>query len=140
MKIKVLNENCVPFKKHKFDAGIDLKANQDIIWRPGETINVGLGVAVEIPEGCVGYVFPRSSIGTKTPLRMSNSVGVIDCGYTGEIHACYTNMSDYVYKVNKGERIAQLVVQQIELPTLEFVDELEETERGENGFGSTGVK
>lgn len=138
MKIKILNDNCVPFKKHQFDAGWDVRANKDTIWRPGETINVGLGIAVQIPEGCVGYVFPRSSIGVKTPLRMSNSVGVIDCGYTGEIHACYTNMSDYSYEVKEGDRIAQLVVQKIELPGIEFVDELEETARGCGGFGSTG--
>lgn len=139
MKIKVLNENCVPFKKHPFDAGYDVKASKDTIWQPGETINVGLGVAVQIPEGYVGYVFPRSSIGVKTPLRMSNSVGVIDCGYTGEIHACYTNMSDKPYEVKEGDRIAQLVIQKILVIEPEFVDELEDTERGANGFGSTGV-
>ena len=138
MKIKLFNKNCMPVRGHTYDAGIDLKATETKVWQPGETYNMGLGVGIAVPEGQVAYVIPRSSIGVKTPLRMSNSIGVIDSGYTGEIHACYTNMSDEAYIIHEGDRIAQLVVHDIHLPELELVDEFEETERGTNGFGSTG--
>lgn len=138
MKIKLFNENCMPERQHACDAGLDLKASKTVMLAPGETYNMGLGVGIEVPASMVAYVIPRSSIGVKTPLRMSNSIGVIDAGYTGEIHACYTNMSNDSYVIHEGERIAQLVVQDIHLPELELVDEFEDTERGTNGFGSTG--
>lgn len=138
MKIKLFNENCVPERQHAFDAGLDLKAAETKVLFPGETYNMGLGVGIAVPENQVAYVIPRSSIGVKTPLRMSNSIGVIDAKYTGEIHACYTNMSDDTYVIHEGDRIAQLVVHDIHIPDLEYVDEFEPTERGDNGFGSTG--
>lgn len=138
MKIKLFNENCMPERQHAWDAGLDLKASKTIMLAPGETYNMGLGVGVEVPAGMVAYVIPRSSIGVKTPLRMSNSIGVIDAGYTGEIHACYTNMSTNSYVIHEGDRIAQLVVQDIHLPEIEVVDELADTERGDGAFGSTG--
>ena len=138
MKIKLFNENCVPERQHTFDAGLDLKAAETKVLFPGETYNMGLGVGIGVPENQVAYVIPRSSIGVKTPLRMSNSIGVIDAKYTGEIHACYTNMSDDTYVIHEGDRIAQLVVHDIHIPDLEYVDEFEPTERGDNGFGSTG--
>lgn len=138
MKIKLFNENCMPERQHAWDAGLDLKASKTIMLAPDETYNMGLGVGVEVPEGMVAYVIPRSSIGVKTPLRMSNSIGVIDAGYTGEIHACYTNMSTNSYVIHEGDRIAQLVVQDIHLPEIEVVDELADSERGDGAFGSTG--
>ena len=138
MKIKLFNENCMPERQHAWDAGLDLKASKTIMLAPDETYNMGLGVGVEVPEGMVAYVIPRSSIGVKTPLRMSNSIGVIDAGYTGEIHACYTNMSTNSYVIHEGDRIAQLVVQDIHLPEIEVVDELTDSERGDGAFGSTG--
>ena len=138
MKIKLFNQNCMPVRKHTYDAGLDLKAAKTVLLEPGETYNMGLGVGVAVPENQVAYVIPRSSIGTATPLRMSNSIGVIDSGYTGEIHACYTNMGNHSYVIHEGDRIAQLVVHDIHLPELELVDEFEETERSANGFGSTG--
>lgn len=138
MKIKLFNQNCMPERGHTYDAGLDLKAAETFMLIPGQTYNMSLGVGIAVPENQVAYVIPRSSIGTKTPLRMSNSIGVIDSGYTGEIHACYTNMSDKPYVIHEGDRIAQLVVHDIHLPGLELVDEFEETERGTNGFGSTG--
>lgn len=138
MKIKLFNKKCMPERGHTYDAGLDLKASKAIVLESGETYNMPLGIGVEVPKNQVAYVIPRSSIGTKTPLRMSNSIGVIDSGYIGEIHACYTNMSKGPYIINEGDRIAQLVVHDIHLPELELVDEFEETERGANGFGSTG--
>lgn len=100
---------------------------------------IRLGVAMEIPVGHVMLLFPRSSIGKKTWLRMSNSVGVIDSDYRGTIHAIYDNIGCDRQVIKKGQRIAQGII--VPIPKVEFeeVEELSITERGEGGFGSTGV-
>lgn len=138
MKIKVLNNNCIPERKHDWDAGLDMKAAETVTIKPGENRQIGLGVCVQIPQGYVGLMCPRSSIGVKTMLRPSISVGVIDAGYTGEVHQPYTNIGDEPITLQEGERIGQLVVVSIFDYDLEFVDELEPTERGDGAFGSTG--
>lgn len=138
MKIKVLNNNCIPERKHDWDAGLDMKAAETVTIKPGENRQIGLGVCVQIPQGYVGLMCPRSSIGVKTMLRPSISVGVIDAGYTGEVHQPYTNIGDEPITLQEGERIGQLVVVPLLDFDLEFVDELEPTERGDCAFGSTG--
>lgn len=138
MKIKVLNNNCIPERKHDWDAGLDMKAAETVTIKPGENRQIGLGVCVQIPQGYVGLMCPRSSIGVKTMLRPSISVGVIDAGYTGEVHQPYTNIGDEPITLQEGERIGQLIVVPIFDYDLEFVDELEPTERGDGAFGSTG--
>ena len=104
-----------------------------------EVMAINLGVAVEVPDGHVMLLFPRSSIGKKTPLRMANSVGVIDSDYRGTIHALYDNFVLRNHEINQGDRIAQGII--VPIPKVEFeeVEELSTTERGEGGFGSTGV-
>lgn len=140
MKIKVLDKNCTPIKAHGVDAGFDLKARKETSIFPQDTEFIPTGVCVEIPVGYVGLLFPRSSI-SKTPLRMANSVGVIDSGFTGEIKVPLYNTSDVeIRDIDKYERIAQLVIVPLADVSLEIVDELDDTERGEGGFGSTGVK
>lgn len=140
MKIKLLDKNCLPTRGHEHDAGLDLRARvYDTIF-PQCTEFIPTGVCVEIPAGYVGLLFPRSSI-SKTPLRMANSVGVIDSGFTGEIKVPLYNTSDVEIKdIEQYDKIAQLVI----VPCMDFklepVDELEDTERGNGGFGSTGVK
>ena len=141
VKIKKLSENAViPTYAKEGDAGMDVVATS-IINETLDSITYGTDIALEIPEGFVGLVFPRSSI-RKTHLHLSNSVGVIDSGYRGEIQATFkkiqgisNNVLDN-YKV--GDRIFQLMI--IPHPTIQFqeVDELTTTERGEGGFGSTG--
>lgn len=138
MKIKVLNNNCIPYRAHEYDAGLDLKANKDVTIWPGQNKQIGLGVCVEIPKGYVGLICPRSSMGVKTMLRPSIVVGVIDSGYTGEVHQPLTNHGFKPVRIKEGERICQLVVVPCLTPELEFVDELENTERGAGAFGSTG--
>ena len=138
MKIKLLDTKCLPTKAHVTDAGYDLRARKDMSVFPYDTEFIPTGVCVEIPVGYVGLLFPRSSI-SKTPLRMANSVGVIDSGYTGEIKVPLYNTDEVeIVDVNKFERIAQLVI----VPCMDFelepVDELENSERGTGGFGSTG--
>ena len=135
VRIKKLNENAViPSYAKDGDAGMDLVATR-IINERLDSITYGTDIALEIPEGFVGLVFPRSSI-RKTDLILSNSVGVIDSGYRGEIQATFKRSGVYAYAV--GDRIAQIMI--IPHPDIEFeeADELSDTERGDGGFGSTG--
>ena len=151
VRIKKLSELAVvPSYAKDGDAGMDLIATSIISDTPTQ-ITYGLGVALEIPKGFVGLVFPRSSI-RKTGLQLSNSVGVIDSGYRGELQATFNKLfggeamydemkvkeiqpNDF-YKV--GDRVAQIMI--IPHPPIEFeeADELSDTERGDGGFGSTG--
>ena len=151
VKIKRLKPNAIiPTYAKEGDAGMDLVATEIIKDTP-EQITYGTGLAMEIRDGFVGLVFPRSSI-RKTGLQLSNSVGVIDSGYRGELQATFNKLfggesmydemkvkeiqpNDF-YKV--GDRVAQIMI--IPHPEVEFneVDELSDTERGEGGFGSTG--
>ncbi len=141
VKFKKLVPEAQPPKFGKpGDAGADLVATSvDSSTREGQIV-YGTGLAVEIPEGMVGLVFPRSSIRDKD-LVLSNSVGVIDSGYRGEIMATFNLKNpwspDNVYKV--GDRIAQLVIVPVPLIRYEEVDELSDSERGTGGHGSTGV-
>lgn len=129
-----------PSYAHDSDAAADMYATEDIeIPAHFRGVPVGTGVHIQLPEGWVAMLFPRSSIGAKTPLRLSNSVGIIDSGYRGEIRALYDNTGDEPYQIHKGDRIAQLMV----MPSYRFkaqvVDTLEDSDRGEGGFGSTGT-
>jgi dUTP pyrophosphatase len=101
---------------------------------------VGTGVAMQIPHGMVGLLFPRSGNACKRGLRLSNSVGVIDEDFRGEICASIHNDSDSVQFINPGDRIAQIMFTHYYTDKWEEVDELDETERGQGGFGSTGVR
>ena len=140
VKIKKVNSLAqIPSYAKDGDAGMDLIATS-IISETDTQITYGLGVALEIPKGFVGLVFPRSSI-RKTRLQLSNSVGVIDSGYRGELQATFNkinnnSVSENDYKV--GDRVAQIMI--IPHPPIEFeeADELSDTERGDGGFGSTG--
>ena len=151
VRIKKLNGLAViPTYAKDGDAGMDAIATSIISDTPTQ-ITYGLGIALEIPKGFVGLVFPRSSI-RKTGLQLSNSVGVIDSGYRGELQATFNKVfgGEAMYdemKVNEiqpndfykvGDRVAQIMI--IPHPPIEFeeADELSDTERGEGGFGSTG--
>ena len=144
LKFKKLSENAVlPVKAHATDAGLDLKATS-ITTQLNESGQVMLvyhtGLAVEIPEGYVGLLFPRSSVYKKS-LAQTNSVGVIDAGYRGEIMAVFKSTTDVVPAVYKvGDRFAQLVI--VPNPEIEVVEaeELSESDRGETGFGHSDVK
>ena len=139
VKVKKLHTNAVAPKFGKpGDAGADLTATSIDTSRGGQVV-YGTGIAVEIPEGMVGLVFPRSSV-RNFPLIMSNSVGVIDSGYRGEVMVTFNLTSKEwfsdLYKV--GDRIAQLIIMPVPLIEYMIVDELSETERGTGGHGSTG--
>jgi dUTP pyrophosphatase len=140
VKIKKLSENAViPSYAKSGDAGMDLVATS-IISETDTQITFGIGLALEIPFGFVGLIFPRSSV-RKTRLMLSNCVGVVDSGYRGELQATFNkinqnSIAENDYKV--GDRIAQIMI--IPHPPIEFkeVAELSDTERGKGGFGSTG--
>ena len=138
MKIKLLDKNCIPTKAHEIDAGYDLRSRVCTCVFPRDTEFIPTGVCVDIPVGYVGLLFPRSSI-SKTPLRMANSVGVIDSGYKGEITVPLYNTDEVeIRDINLYERIAQLVIVPCMDLQLEVVDDLGTSERGTGGFGSTG--
>lgn len=130
----------IPTYAHDTDAAADLYA-LETVELPGKSTGnkIRTGVKIQLPEGWLAMIFPRSSIGAKTALRLSNSAGIIDSSYRGELGVLYDNISEIPYTINAGERIAQLLV----MPSYRFkpivVDALEESDRGEGGFGSTGV-
>ena len=137
VKFKKLHKDAIsPKFAHKTDAGADLTATSIDFSREDQVV-YGTGLAVEIPEGMVGLLFPRSSI-RNTDLIMSNCVGVIDAGYLGEIMATFNLKNPWadIYKV--GDRIAQLVIMPVPLAQYVEVEELSETQRGTEGHGSTG--
>ena len=138
VKIKKINPSAViPTYAKDGDAGMDVIATS-VISEDVFQITYGLGIALEIPNGFVGLVFPRSSI-RKTDLSLTNCVGVIDSGYRGELQATFRKHRGVVSTIYAvGDRVAQIMI--IPHPPIEFkeVDELTNTERGEGGFGSTG--
>ena len=137
MKIKIkLDEGAkMPTRAHSTDAGIDLYARATQIIPARESAKFDTGVHIEIPVGYVGMLKSKSGLNVKHGIT---SEGVIDAGYTGSIVAKLYNNSGYDYKVNAGDKITQLVIMPIITPDLEEVNTLEDTERGNGGFGSTG--
>ncbi len=126
-----------PKQAHVGDAGYDLRSTEDVKINPDCVFTCDCGFAFEIPAGYVGLIFPRSGLGTKFGLRLRNSVGVIDSTYRGPVKLCMENAGELPYFVRKGDAIAQMVVVPFYSSPVEVVDELNNTERGENGFGST---
>jgi dUTP pyrophosphatase len=125
----------LPQRAHPSDAGADLRALEAHEIYPGEQKLVDTGVAVKIPRGFAGFIFNRSSQGKKG-ITIPHSVGVIDSDYRGNLKVLLKNISEDPYVIQPGDRIAQLVVQRVELPT--FRDAWNDTQRGTGGFGSTG--
>ncbi|MGO2102222.1 MAG: dUTP diphosphatase [Psychroflexus halocasei] len=144
MQIKILNKssNPIPSYETKFSAGVDLRANitEDILLKPFERCLVKTGIFLEIPEGYEAQVRPRSGLALKKGISLVNSPGTIDADYRGEIGVILINMSQEDFKISHGDRIAQLVFAKCEQADWIEVEELNKTERGEGGFGSTGKK
>ena len=142
LKIKTLNKTANELYEnhghfHDGDAGLDLYILEDQTFIPGETKLIKLGISCEPEDGKAYFLLPRSSI-SKTPLRLSNSIGLIDGGYRGEIMASCDNIKDIEYKVERGQRLFQLVAANCSPISYEIQNNLSETSRGEDGFGSTG--
>ncbi len=142
LKMKTLNETATNMYEnhghfHAGDAGLDLYLLEDITIEPRETLPIKLGVACEPDNGKAYFLMPRSSI-SKTPLRLANSIGLIDGGYRGELMAMCDNIKSEPYTAEKGQRLFQIVACDCSPITYELVNELSETTRGSGGFGSTG--
>ena len=143
IKVKPLNELATtPTRGSVEAAGMDLYAaiDHNIAVQPGETIKVGTGIAVALPEGTFGAIFARSGIATKQGLRPANCVGVVDSDYRGEVIVAIHNDSDIEQIIPAKSRIAQLVVMPYIPVNIILTYDLDDTERGDGGFGSTGVK
>ena len=141
LHIKCLDPTVeLPSYAYDGDAGLDLRSNEDVTLAPFERRLVGTGLAVAIPEGYAGFVQPRSGLALREGLSMANTPGLIDAHYRGELKVCAINLDpSKSIHIERGERIAQLVIQQVPVVSLLEVDELDETDRGTGGFGSSGV-
>lgn len=142
LPITRLSEDVVlPSYAYEGDAGLDLRANEDVTLEPFERKLISTGLAIAIPDGYCGYVQPRSGLALKKGLSMANTPGLIDAHYRGELKVCAINLDPRVpIVIEKGERIAQLVILKVPVVHLEEVDKLDETDRGAGGFGSSGVQ
>jgi len=143
IQIKKLNENAVvPTYGTEFSAGADIYALVDgsVTIEPGQSKLIHTGLSFAIPTGLVGLVFARSGMASKRGLAPANKVGVIDSDYRGELMVCLHNHSNLVQTVENGERIAQISFVPYYAADFEVVDELDDTLRGQGGFGSTGTK
>lgn len=134
----------LPSRAHDGDAGVDLYSAQDVELGPGERALVPTGVAVAIPHGMVGLIHPRSGLAARVGLSIVNTPGTVDAGYRGEIKVCLINLDTSTpITIGRGDRIAQLLVQRVELPELVEVTSFDEagladTTRGDGGYGSSG--
>ncbi len=135
LKIKLDPGAYMPTRAHRTDAGLDLYATERKLLWPGMSAEIDTGVHIAIPEGYVGDVKSKSGLMMKHDVTTD---GTVDCGYTGSIRVKLFNHCGGMVQIEKGQKIAQLVIKSIITPELEEVDELEDTERGEGGFGSTG--
>lgn len=130
----------LPHRAHRGDAGADLYAAEAVTLQPGERALVGTGIAIALPLGTVGLVHPRSGLAAKQGLSVVNTPGTVDADYRGEIKVCLINHDrNKAIEITRGMRIAQLVIQRVELVDFIEVEELDDTVRGAGGYGSTGV-
>ncbi len=129
----------LPAYAHDGDAGMDLAAAVDVTLAPGERAAVPTGLAMAIPAGWVGLVHPRSGLARRHGVTVTNAPGTIDAGYRGEVQVLLVNLGDEPVTLRRGDRIAQLLLQQVGHAQVVEVEELDGTTRGSAGFGSTGV-
>lgn len=144
IKIKVINKGSQPLPAYATtqSAGMDLRANLDtpVTLRPMQRMLIGTGLHIALPEGFEAQIRPRSGLALKHGITVLNSPGTVDADYRGEIKVLLVNLSDADFVINGGERIAQMVIAHHEQAVFETVLELDETLRGEGGYGHTGVK
>lgn len=143
-KVKIINKSNYPLPEYKTpgSAGVDLYANLDIPFtlEPLKRTLIPTGIYIALPDGYEAQIRPRSGLAAKHGITVLNTPGTIDCDYRAEIKVILVNLSDQPYVITPGERIAQMVIAKYEKVEFEEVNELDETERGTGGFGSTGKK
>lgn len=144
IKIKIVNKGNQPLPEYATpqSAGVDLRANIDkpIELKPLSRALIPTGLHIALPEGYEAQIRPRSGLAIKKGITCLNTPGTIDADYRGDVGVILINLSAETFIVNPGERIAQMVINKFEQAEFELVEELDETERGEGGFGHTGVK
>lgn len=137
LKIKKIHPNAkIPSFAHPGDAGMDLYVPELVEIKPGERKSIPIGLAFEIPAGYVGLLWDKSGLSHKHGIKSFG--GVLDAGFRGEVQVGLMNLSDKVYTFEKGHKIIQLLIQPVEHPRIEKIEELSATERGKGGLGSTG--
>ena len=134
--LKIMDGAIIPFYAHKGDAGLDIFSAENVMLGAGERKRVKTGIKIELPKGCVGLVWDKSGIALNEGVKIMG--GVIDSGYRGEILIVLVNLGKNSYGIKRGQKIAQLLIQKIEEAEIEIVDIIGETNRGADGFGSTG--
>ncbi|WP_425453844.1 dUTP diphosphatase [Corynebacterium alimapuense] len=141
VRIKRLDRDLpLPKRAHRGDAGADLYSTEEVVLNPGQRALVGTGIALALPLGTVGLVHPRSGLAAREGLSIVNAPGTIDADYRGEVKVCLINLDpETSVTITRGMRIAQLVIQRVELVDFIEVEALDETIRGEGGHGSTGL-
>lgn len=135
LKVKLDDGAYLPERAHEADAGYDIKSPIKTRLYAGQSVSIDTGVHVQIPKGYAGFLKSKSGLNVKHDIV---GEGVIDSGYTGSIRAKLYNHGEESYMIEKGDKISQLVILPIETPEIELVNDLKDTERGDNGFGSTG--
>lgn len=139
IEVLITAEN-IPSYSHPGDAGADLSAAESLTLAPGQRATVGTGVSIALPAGYVAFVVPRSGLAAKHGITIVNSPGTVDAGYRGELRVTLLNTDlSEPFEIKKGDRIAQMIVMPIVQARFIPVERLPESERGESGFGSTGV-
>ena len=140
LPVKLLDEGLpIPTYRHPGDAGLDLPSRIDIVVEPGERATVPTGLAVAIPHGYAGLVLPRSGLAARHGIGLVNSPGLIDSGYRGEVAVVLINTDKtQPFRISRGDRIAQLMIQKVEEVEVFAVEDLTDSQRGADGFGSTG--
>ncbi len=140
LKVRRLDGRArLPTRAYPGDAGLDLYALEDGVLEPGERASIRTGIAVEIPDGEAGLVLPRSGLAAQHGIALVNAPGLIDAGYRGELRVLLLNTDrDAAFTIGAGDRIAQLVLVRVQTPAVVEVEELEVSERGAGGFGSSG--
>lgn len=143
IKVEVVNKSRYPLPEYKTkgSAGMDLQANIDspITLKPMERALIPTGIYLSIPEGYEAQVRARSGLAIKHGITLANGIGTIDSDYRGEIGVILINLGQEAYTINRGDRIAQLVIVKYERVEFELVSDLDSTERGKGGFGHTGI-
>ena len=140
LQIQKIADVPTPQYKHEGDAGFDLHAAESCVLEPGQRKIVPSGLRMAIPHGYEAQVRPRSGLAAKHGISVVNTPGTIDSGYRGEVGVILINHGDKAFTVEKHERIAQMVINKVELVDIEEVKDLDDTSRGDGGFGSTGTK
>jgi dUTP pyrophosphatase len=128
----------LPSYAHEGDAGLDLTAAADVHLEPGSRAAVPTGLRIRVPAGWVGLVHPRSGLARRHGVTVANAPGTIDAGYRGEVQVLLVNLGDDAVTLHRGDRVAQLLLQEVGHATLVVVDELDGSVRGDGGFGSSG--